>query len=115
VVNEYVGGYDDWLRQRSRPSEAGSTRAPRVPRPSEKRARPPARKLGYKEQRELASLPGRIETLEAEREALQARMQDPAFYTRDNAEIGAANARLDEVQQALEKTYARWEELEAAC
>lgn len=114
VVTEYVGGYDDWLRQRNRPGASKSSRASRPPRPAAPQIRPPARKLGYKEQRELASLPGRIEELEAQREALHARMQDPAFYKQGNDEIIAARARLDEVQQGLEQAYARWEVLEAA-
>jgi len=41
-------------------------------------------------------------------------MQDAAFYKQDSAGIIAANARLAELQQALEQAYARWEALEAA-
>jgi ATP-binding cassette subfamily F protein uup len=108
-VNEYVGGYSDWLRQR-RPEQPRS-----ATRQSAPRSRPPAdrqRKLSYKEQRELEALPDRIAVLEEEQEALHSHMSNPAFYQRAGAEIAEARARLQAVEQTLEEAYGRWEELE---
>jgi ATP-binding cassette subfamily F protein uup len=110
-VNEYVGGYDDWLRQRKDAVPAGP---PRVEEKKEK-SRPPRekpRKLSYKEQEELDSLPQRIEVLEAEQRQIHASMADPNFYRQSGDKVGAMKARLDELAQALEEAYQRWEKLE---
>ena len=115
TVGEYVGGYEDWARYRRladadrteptrRPSAAASTEEKRDGRP---------RKLSYKEQRELASLPGKIESLEAEQSELRAAMSDADFYRRPRAKIAAATDRLETVTQELEACYARWQALES--
>ena len=110
-IGEYVGGYQDWLRQRQAPK---TTKA--VPTPREHKAtqapRRQTRKPGYREQRELAALPARIEELEQRQVALHEAMADPDFYRRDGAEIAAAKEELEQVEQALEEAYRRWEELE---
>ncbi|HFQ13837.1 MAG TPA: ATP-binding cassette domain-containing protein [Gammaproteobacteria bacterium] len=115
VLREYVGGYEDWLRQRRSPV---ADKAPPVKtgkaveqRPRETRADKP-RKLSYKEQRELDSLPGRIEALEAEQESLQARVSDAGFYQQDKQQIVDTLQRLETLQEELERAYQRWEELE---
>ncbi|MCZ6874292.1 MAG: ATP-binding cassette domain-containing protein [bacterium] len=109
-VREYVGGYDDWLRQRQPPNIAKpKTPAPVKPRPSAKRPR----KLTYKEQRELEDLPQRIEVLETEQAALYQTMTEPTFYRQDSDAIVNAKAQLAVIEQTLHDAYARWEELEA--
>ncbi len=111
-VGEYVGGYDDWLRQRKvRAPSPHAKAAPRNGRVRSERERPLT--LSYKEKRELETLPQRIETLEAEQEALYEAMADPSFYQRSGAEIAAAKKRLDSVAQELEEAFQRWEALEA--
>lgn len=109
-VTEYVGGYDDWLRQRP-PSAAGKPVTPKSERPP--RPKPKPKKLGFKEQRELEVLPKRIEALEAEQEEIHRRMADPAFYQGEGAEIAAQRVRLQAIEAELETAYRRWEELEA--
>lgn len=112
-VGEYVGGYSDWLRQRKKQlspeKPKPATPAPASPAP---RHEAPRRKLSYKDQRELESLPARIEALEAELASLQQRMNEPAFYARPAAAIAADHAALAQAQQALDQAYARWAELE---
>jgi ATP-binding cassette subfamily F protein uup len=71
------------------------------------------RKLTYHEQRELESLPGLIETLEAEQERLQQRFAEPGFYQQPGVEIAKVTTRLETVHQELATAYARWESLEA--
>ncbi|HSH30008.1 MAG TPA: ATP-binding cassette domain-containing protein [Thiohalobacter sp.] len=113
-VNEYVGGYDDWLRQREgrapAPSPATATAAAPAPRP--KRSGRPT-KLSYKDQRELDALPRHIETLEAEQAEITHRMSQPDFFQQNKAQISRVQARLKQVDAELEQAYARWETLEA--
>ncbi|APZ44158.1 ATP-binding cassette domain-containing protein [Acidihalobacter ferrooxydans] len=109
---EYVGGYQDWLRQR-----AGAPAAPAagaVPRKTADKNKPAVRKLGYKEQRELDALPERIAALEAEQAELHQRLSDPSLYRDAAQRVRDTQARLAEVDAELEAALARWEILEAA-
>jgi ATP-binding cassette subfamily F protein uup len=108
-VREYVGGYDDWLRQRQPPTAAKPAVAKAV------KSKPPPerpRRLTYKERRELEALPERIETLEAEQEQLYEMMSNPELYRQEGDEIAQVNAKLAGIAQALEDAYTRWEQLE---
>jgi ATP-binding cassette subfamily F protein uup len=112
-VQEYVGGYADWLRQRRHPEPVAA--APRTTARDTPRApgASPARKLSYREQRELGELPARIETLEAEQEHLQGAVSRPDFYREPADAIHGTLARLDTLQQAILDAYARWDELDS--
>jgi len=112
-INEYVGGYDDWLRQRKplTPPPAEATKpasAKESPKPSAGK-----RKLSYKEQRELEELPGRIEQLEQQQASLHAQLADPAFFKQPPAQINNVQQRLAQAEQELEQAYARWGELDS--
>ncbi|MCP3957295.1 MAG: ATP-binding cassette domain-containing protein [bacterium] len=109
-VEEYVGGYSDWLGQRPSVDEPTrkASRTPSKPRP-----RHGPRKLSYRERRDLETLPDRIEELEAEQQELHAKMADPALYRRgDGDEIGRFRERLAAVEKELEEVYERWLALE---
>ncbi len=117
-VQEYVGGYDDWLRQRA----AGSVRLqPDLPnRPARAKASgdgrpaaPHSKKLSYKEQRELDGLPGRIDALESEQHDLNARIAGPDFYKESRDAIAAALSRVEALQRELADAYARWHDLDS--
>jgi ATP-binding cassette subfamily F protein uup len=113
-VGEYVGGYSDWARH-AKPATPKKIETPA----KEKRvevAPPPVqkRKLSWKEARELEALPARIEQLETDLAAMNARLEDPAFYRQDSAAIVAANAEMAAKQAELDDAYARWQALEAA-
>ncbi|MCC6346511.1 MAG: ATP-binding cassette domain-containing protein [Nitrospirales bacterium] len=110
-ISEYVGGYDDWLRQRPSavPSRPAAVEKKEKSRPQNERPR----KLTYREQQELETLPQRIEALEAEQQALYRAMSDPAFYRQDGDAIAAVRTRAEELEQAVNGAYRRWEELEA--
>lgn len=120
-VGEYVGGYEDWLRQAS-PGETRRAEPPRpkprpklslVSTPTNRQARSGGpRKLSYREQRELEALPGVIEALEAEQAQLHLATGDPAFYQQAGDKIATGVGRLKEIERELESCYARWEELE---
>lgn len=126
-VREYVGGYQDWLRQGGSPrllgvgkeegdkparepsAAAAEKPAGPTPAPAPAAAR---KKLSYKEQRELDALPGQIEALELEQAALQEETATPAFYQRPAEETRAALAHLDALAAELDRLLERWAELD---
>jgi ATP-binding cassette subfamily F protein uup len=122
LVREYVGGYEDWVRQRD-PRRSGEFKAQQAevatpvtaPARGSSQTKPTAKteKLSFKETRELADLPARIETLEAAQSDLHARLADPALYQGAGEEVAELRARLQALESELETTYARWEALEA--
>jgi ATP-binding cassette subfamily F protein uup len=114
-VNEYVGGYSDWLRQRRASASVG--RVPVIAKPSAaapvaKKSKP--RKLSYKDQRELDELPAAIARLEAEQMELQALIADPELFRRSPAQAATAAQRLQALVQEMDAAFARWEALEAS-
>ncbi|MBF0588284.1 MAG: ATP-binding cassette domain-containing protein [Magnetococcales bacterium] len=113
-IAEYVGGYDDWLRQRPQPLEPPPVEAknPRPKQPARNRNRAP--KLSYKEQKALESLPGRIERLEEEQQSLFDEMGLPAFYQNGESDrTREVETRAKAVEAELETAYEAWERLEA--
>jgi ATP-binding cassette subfamily F protein uup len=111
-VREYVGGYDDWLRQAA--AEAPAAPAMNIPaqpaRPVPQAERP--RKLTFKEARELEVLPEQIAALEEEQERLHETLADPEFYRNAGTDVAKLTARLEELERELAGDYRRWEELE---
>jgi ATP-binding cassette subfamily F protein uup len=113
-ISEYVGGYDDWLRQsRAKigalvvPIKVEERKAATVPQ------REKQRKLSFKEQKELDELPKRIEALDAEQQRIIATMADPAFYRESGNKVASTKTRLENVEKELAEAYKRWNELEA--
>jgi ATP-binding cassette subfamily F protein uup len=109
-VAEYVGGYEDWLRQR--PAPVASRAAGTATRP-EARGKREAAPAGTAVQRELERLPGEIAALEEELRALEARSQAPEFYKEGAEQIRAVLARIDTLNDELLRAYARWDELDS--
>jgi ATP-binding cassette subfamily F protein uup len=110
VVNEYVGGYSDWVRQR-KPAPA----APAPPRPAAPPPKPAVakkRKLSLREAAELSGLPDRIDALEKEREAAYQALSDPSVLRIATA-VTESRAKLASVEADIARAVARWEELEA--
>ncbi|MFV0455693.1 MAG: ATP-binding cassette domain-containing protein [Pseudomonas sp.] len=122
LVREYVGGYQDWLRQggsakllgvadaKETKVEAAPTKPVETPAVAEPAA--PKKKLSYKLQRELEALPGQIDAVEKNIAVLQAEIAQPAFYQQDAAVTGEAISRLESLQQELDQLLERWAELE---
>jgi len=116
-VAEYVGGYQDWLRQRPsrRTAEKGASKeAGEIRRASGSKPEPvkATRKLSYKLQRELDALPALMEEAEAALAALQEETSAPDFYGQDHARVSARLDALHEQEQKLEALMERWVELE---
>lgn len=122
-IREYVGGYDDWLRQsksqresqveaKSQPKGAApaSSVANSNSKPQQDRG---AQKLSYKEKLELESLPEKIESLEAQQAQLQQRMATPDYFKRTASELATDAKKLDSLEQELLNAYERLEALES--
>jgi ATP-binding cassette subfamily F protein uup len=117
-IGEYVGGYSDWLRQRRQTvratqlppvtSKPDATSSPAVAKTAAK-----PKKLSYRDQRELDTLPARIEALEAEQSRLHETVNGAGFYQRPPDETSRTLERLETLARELEACYARWEFLEA--
>ena len=114
-VNEYVGGYDDWMRQRKTASKPAPVKQRSEKMEPVAKASVPVvgKKQSYKDQRELETLPAKIEALEAEMAALQTAMNAPSFYQQEKTAINAAQLRWQQLQTELQQTYERWQKLDA--
>ncbi len=109
---EYVGGYDDWLRQRPAQIEP-ATRKNQVDKIKSVKPAREKSKLSYKEERELEILPQTIEALEQDKNNLIATLNAPEFQkSSDVHTIISANERLEALEKQLDEAYQRWEELE---
>ena len=121
-VQEYVGGYSDWLKRGHTLAEADAlapSEEPTVPgappqaAPSpERSAAPRAKKLSYKLQRELNALPERIDALERAVEDIQQRIAAPGFYQQNQDTVQQTLAELQGAETELEAAVERWAELE---
>ena len=113
-IQEYVGGYSDWVRQGKQLAVADNPyeAEERKRRAAERRRQRPATKLGYKDQRELDALPAEIEELEAAIANLQKTVAEPGFYAQDAVAVRETLERLAESEAELERRVERWGELE---
>jgi ATP-binding cassette subfamily F protein uup len=117
-VQEYVGGYEDWLRQRPPQSFDETERGVSLPPPkgpdfADVPVTARRKKPSYREQQELEQLPGRIEELETEQQRLNLASADPSFYKEPSETIKQTLARLEALQNELLEAYARWDELDS--
>jgi ATP-binding cassette subfamily F protein uup len=130
---EYEGGVTDWLTQSARATELAKSKGQKGAQPfnygrdqlskkelanasapvSPAPASPPpkARKLSFKEQRELDGLPERIAALEAEQQAIAAELADGTLYATDNARALGLAARSAKIDDELLAALERWETL----
>jgi ATP-binding cassette subfamily F protein uup len=113
-IQEYVGGYSDWVQHGRRLAVTDTPFAAeeRRRRAAERRSQRPATKLSYRDQRELNALPGEIEALEAALAELQQRAADPGFYAQDGDTVRETLERLAAAEAELERRIDRWGELE---
>jgi len=112
-VEEFVGGYEDYLRQKQRPTSAAPPASSRQAEVTAVRQPAKKKKRSFKEEREYQDLPDRIHALEAEQKQLQARLADPEFYKKPGSEIQAAVDRSEQVDRELHDAMERWVELDS--
>ena len=115
----YVGGYSDWKRQAQAAESRGNAlksenRKANAPAGPEKPRADKPKKLSYKLARELEQLPARVEALESRMAGLSAQLNDPALYRQAPEEIERVNAEVTSTQAEIDAAYARWDELENA-
>ena len=109
-LTEYVGDYDDYLRQsKERNQKIEQQRKVSSPKLKKKND---SNKLSFKDKYELEQLPKKIEVLEAELNNLQLQMNNAEFYKEEPNVIASTKQHLVDVQNILEQSYARWELLE---
>jgi ATP-binding cassette subfamily F protein uup len=119
-VSEYIGGYDDWQKEKAAKAAAAAAAEEAERRVAKEAAAREAaggapkgsRKLSNKERAELDALPKRIEAFEAEQQVLTAKLADPLFFKKPATEVTQATVRLHEIEAELARAYARWTELE---
>ena len=115
VWREYVGGYSDWERVRANMQSAAKTKvevkAVEVQAPAAAPAK--AKKLSYKEQRELDELPKMIAQLESEQKQISEQLADPDLYKKGPDEAVRLNARFAVIDGLLLENLERWEIIEA--
>ena len=115
---EYEGGYEDWQLQRARSRQLAAARpsaavAPASAPVAKPAPAPAARKLSFKEQRELQDMPVRIEALEAEQRAIGERLASASLYTDEPQRVGELQARYAQIDDELLEALERWEALSA--
>jgi ATP-binding cassette subfamily F protein uup len=110
---EYVGGYSDWLRQRPQPVAPAAKPAERVAATLPADAPAAKRKLSYKEQRELETLPATIEQLENEQRALNQKICGPDYHRVGAEQIRRDRERSGELDALIASSMDRWEQLES--
>ena len=114
---EYEGGIADWQAQRARmlaaqaAAAAPARPAPAVAPAAAPAAAPKARKLSYKDKRELDELPARIAALEAEQAAISAQLADSELYAKSPAQLPVLQARFAQIDDELLAALERWEQL----
>jgi len=119
-IVEYVGGYDDWQKERAAKAAAAAAAVETAKREVRNGASgggggtspKKVRTLNNKERAELDALPKKIEALEAEQVKLTETLANPAFFKNGGAEVSKATARLQEIETELPVAYARWNALE---
>jgi ATP-binding cassette subfamily F protein uup len=111
-VAEYAGGYDDWLIQKPNRNDPPLLQKNDSNKIRQKPKLHKPAKLGYMQKRELHDLPRKLDTLESRQKELYEAMSDPLFYKKDKGEIARMKANLDRLENEIEATYLRWEELE---
>jgi len=112
IINEYPGGYDDWLNQRKtaapvRVQENKESKNAELQETYRER-----RALSHKEERELERLVQKIQKLEDDREAIHTLMAEPNFYQKDPQEITKVKIKLELLEDELLEAFQRWEALE---
>ena len=109
-VVEYAGGCADWLDQMSRPKAKAKTISEQKPKPVTEA--PKKRKLLNKEREALATLPGKIEEMEAERDRITALMQETDYYRNSQNDPVGDQKKLERLEDEILQSYERWEELD---
>ena len=116
-VDEFVGGYSDWLAYDNQRKNQNITKKVEQPKTVKEKitpllTTPKKKKLSFKEQQELEKLPVLIEELEAKQVEFTAKINEPSFYKQDQSIVNDVLNELQTIEKELVRSYARWDELE---
>ncbi|MFT7637955.1 MAG: ATP-binding cassette subfamily F protein uup [Candidatus Omnitrophota bacterium] len=112
-VAEFVGGYDDWVRQRGlEVAESKNKSAKDIILESKKVIAKESNKVSNKDKNELAKLTDKIEVLEAQQKQIFLKMSEESFYKLPPKEMSAIKSKSEDIKVNLEEVYKRWEALE---
>ena len=113
-LREYVGGYDDYVRQSKPAAPPKAKGKPKAnPQKANKAAeKPAAKKLSYKDKLELEKLPAKIEELETRIAELHTAMGESGYFQRPAADLANDKNELTKLESDLETAFERWQELE---
>jgi ABC transport system ATP-binding/permease protein len=112
AVNEYPGGYDDWLNLRAVSEPEKRPKAAHEKKVLSASRKDVARKMTFKERKELVEIASKIEALEEEQKSIFAMLADPAFYQKSPGEVAGTKARARELEKEILASCDRWEYLE---
>jgi ATP-binding cassette subfamily F protein uup len=113
TIDEYVGGWTDYRRQRPAPEPTSATaKSAKSERSASPQPAAKQKRLGFREQHDLQRLPKLIDTLHTEKMTLEALLADPKLYAKDRQRFETATARLDALAGELDAAEERWLELE---
>jgi len=116
TVNEYIGGYSDWLAYSQEQAKQLAKKATKkTTKPETKGSIEPAKKkkLSYKEQKELETIPALIDELEGVQNQINEKISDNKFYQQDQDVVNVVLQELSKVEEDLSQAFQRWDELEA--
>ena len=111
-ISEFVGGYSDWLDQSKQP-ESKQPQEPKAATTVLSKAPVAKKKLSYREGRELETLPGQIEAMEARQAELNLLINSAEFYKEDSDRVRKTLSEVQALIGELEAAYERWNELDA--
>ena len=111
-IDEYIGGYQDYLEQRPDQTAVGQKSDVKKALAKAEAAAPKKVKLSYKDQRALEQLPAEMEALEKEQAEINAKLADGSLFVSDADAAMKLSARLTEIDDALLEKLERWEALE---
>ncbi|MDA1372214.1 MAG: ATP-binding cassette domain-containing protein [Proteobacteria bacterium] len=123
-IEEYVGGYSDWIRNGGSLIEIEERKTKPIKSPKDNGKNKPLNnapddtrqtenKLSYKEKKELEGLVRQIEKLESDKKELGRLMSEADFYTRDKDSIAKVLKQATRNQERLDQAYKNWEALES--
>jgi ATP-binding cassette subfamily F protein uup len=112
-VNEYIGGYEDWLRQTKPVGTEAKKRRKTDSAKNDGQSAKAVNALTYGERLELGKLPAKLEKLEKQQSAFHAQMAEADFYQQDKTDIVRVQEQLAALDAEMEIVFARWESLES--
>ncbi len=118
-IGHHIGGYSDakaavtLADKKAKQIEKAAKQESAVQKPNRDKSKPSPKKLSYKDQLELDSLPAQMEDLEQRIDVLQDETTSAGFYQQDNEKVTETLANLEKLQTEFDAMFTRWEELES--